>query len=120
MDKLKLTQKVDQLNEMIQNGKVLEAFEIFYADNIVMQENDETPTTGIDACRVNEEAFVNGMLEFRKANINNVLISDNLSVVEWEFDFTHKDWGPRNYTQLAVQRWNEDGQIVNEKFYYNN
>ena len=41
-------------------------------------------------------------------------------MVEWEFDFTHKDWGVRNYTQVSVQRWNNEGQIVNEKFNYNN
>jgi hypothetical protein len=39
--------------------------------------------------------------------------------VEWWMDFTHKDYGVRNYKQLAVQRW-KDGQIIEEKFYYNN
>jgi len=120
MDKTILKQKVNQLNEMIQNGKALEAFEHFYANDIVMQENGETPTIGKQSCRVNEEVFLNGIQEFRKADIKNVVVSDNLSVVEWDFDFTHKDWGTRNYTQLAVQRWNDDGQIINENFYYNN
>ena len=118
MEKSKLRANVNQLNQMIQTGKVLEAFEQFYADDIVMQENENTPTIGKQACRANEERFVNGILEFRKADIKNVIISQNLSVVEWDFDYTHKDWGKRSYTQLAVQRWNDDGQIVNEKFYY--
>jgi len=38
-------------------------------------------------------------------------------MVEWHFDYTHKDWGIRNYTQVAVQDW-KDGKIVKEKFYY--
>lgn len=114
-----LEEAVIALNEMIIQGRVLEAFEKFYAPNVTMQENENPPTIGKDACRIIEEAFVNGITDFRKAKVKNLLISDNLTVVEWEFDFTHKDWGVRNYTQLSVQRWNEEGQIINEKFYYN-
>ncbi|MGB0524684.1 MAG: SnoaL-like domain-containing protein [Flammeovirgaceae bacterium] len=114
-----LTAQVEELNRMIQSGQVLEAFEKFYAEDVVMQENENEPTTGKAACRLHEEAFVNGIQEFRKGNVKNVIISDGITVVEWEFDFTHKDWGVRNYTQIAVQRWNDEGQIVSEKFYYN-
>jgi hypothetical protein len=45
-------------------------------------------------------------------------VSEGVSVSEWFFDYTHKDFGSRTYTQLAVQRW-KDGKIVEEKFYYN-
>ncbi|MGL1887926.1 MAG: ester cyclase [Reichenbachiella sp.] len=113
-----LKSKVNELNTMILNGQVLEAFEKFYADNVTMQENENPVSIGKDACRVNEEAFVNGITEFRRAEVKNVIVSDQLTVVAWDFDFTHKDWGVRNYTQIAVQRW-QDGLIVNEKFYYN-
>tara|TARA_B100001245_G_C22867001_1_gene416968 strand:+ start:870 stop:1226 length:357 start_codon:yes stop_codon:yes gene_type:complete len=114
-----LKEKIDTLNSMIQQGQVLEAFEKFYAENVVMQENEDAPTVGKANNLVNEQAFVGGILEFRKADIKNVIVSDNLTVVEWDFDFTHKDWGVRNYTQIAIQRWNDEGQIINEKFYYN-
>ena len=111
---------VSELNTMIQQGEVLHAFEKFYADEVTMQENENDPTIGKDSCRQNEEAFVNGITAFRKADVKRVMVSEGLSVVEWEFDYSHKDWGDRKYTQLAVQRWNEAGQIINEKFYYNN
>lgn len=114
-----LEERVSTLNQMILNGKILEAFDLFYAEEVVMQENEESPTEGKVACRANEEAFVNGITAFRGANIKNVLVSDNLTVVEWEFDFTHAEWGDRVYTQLSVQRWNDEGKIINEKFYYN-
>jgi hypothetical protein len=38
-------------------------------------------------------------------------------MVEWHYDYTHAEWGERNYTQVSVQEW-QDGQIVKEKFYY--
>ena len=109
---------VDQLNQMILEGKILEAFEKFYADDVVMQDNDYPVRVGKDVNRQYEEAFVNGLTAFRGAKVHNVIISDGIAVVEWWMDFTHKDYGDRNYRQVAVQRW-KNGKIVEEKFYYN-
>ena len=114
-----LRTNVDQLNQMILEGKILEAFDKFYADDVVMQDNNYPAREGKAVNRQYEEAFVGGLTEFRGAKVVNTLISDGLAVVEWWFDYTHKDYGVRNYTQLAVQRW-KTGQIVEEKFYYNN
>ncbi len=114
-----LRTQVDQLNQMILEGKILDGFEKFYADDVVMQDNDYPARVGKDTNRQYEEAFVNGLTEFRGAKVVNTLISDGIAVVEWWFDYTHKDYGVRNYTQLSVQRWN-GGKIVEEKFYYNN
>ena len=118
--KTTVAEQLKELNDMILSGQILDAFEKFYANDITMQENENNPTIGKDACRKNEEAFVSNITEFRGARVKNILISGNISVVEWEFDYTHKEWGERRYTQLAVQRWNEEGQIINEKFYYSN
>ena len=114
-----LRTNVDQLNQMILEGKILDAFDKFYADDVVMQDNNYPAREGKALNRQYEEAFVGGLTEFRGAKVVNTLISDDLAVVEWWFDYTHKDYGVRNYTQLAVQRW-KNGQIVEEKFYYNN
>jgi hypothetical protein len=110
---------VEGLNQMILEGKILEAFEQYYADNVVMQDNDWPARVGKDVNRQHEEAFVNGLTEFRGAKLLNTLVSDGLTVCEWWFDYTHKDYGVRTYTQICVQRW-KDGKIVEEKFYYNN
>lgn len=114
-----LRTNVDQLNQMILEGKILDAFDKFYAEEVVMQDNNYPAREGKDLNRQYEEAFVGGLTEFRGAKVVNTMISDDLAVTEWWFDYTHKDYGVRNYTQLAVQRW-KNGQIVEEKFYYNN
>ena len=114
-----LQTNVDQLNQMILEGKILEAFDKFYADDVVMQDNDYPARVGKDVNRQYEEAFVNGLTEFRGAKVIKTIYSDDLAVTEWWMDYTHKDYGVRNYTQLAVQRW-KNGKIVEEKFYYNN
>jgi hypothetical protein len=114
-----LKANVEELNEMILGGKILDAFEKFYAADVVMQDNNYPLRVGKDENRVYEEAFVSGLTEFRGAKVLNTVISDDMVAVEWWMDYTHKDYGVRNYKQLSVQRW-KDGQIVEEKFYYNN
>ena len=119
LTKLSLKERVEALNNMILSGHSLDAFEKFYAEEIVMQENEDAPTVGKTANRIREEENAENIVEFRHAEVKNILVSDNTTVVEWDYDFTHKEWGDRKYTQVSVQRWNNEGQIVNENFYYN-
>ena len=48
---------------------------------------------------------------------HNFLIGGDTSFSHWHFDFTHSEWGERNYHQVAVRTWRE-GKIVREVFYY--
>ncbi|MDQ3075900.1 MAG: nuclear transport factor 2 family protein [bacterium] len=109
---------VEDLASMIGEGKILEAFEKYYADDVVMQENEDAPRVGKDASRAYEEAFVNGITEFHGGKTLGVAVGDNYSTIESFMDVTHKDYGRIARTQVAVQHW-KDGKVVKEKFYYN-
>ncbi len=108
---------VTDLNSMILRGNALEAFEKYYAEDVVMQENELPATIGKDANRERERDFFSKVVEFRCADVKAVAVGDGVSMVEWYFDYTHKDWGRREYHQVSVQRW-KDGKIVHERFYY--
>ena len=112
-----LRRLVDNLNSMIIDGRATEAFEKYYDEDVVMQENELPPTIGKDANRDREKEFFSNVVEFRSADVKAVAIGDGVTMVEWFFDYTHKDWGRRAYHQVAVQRW-KDGKIVHERFYY--
>jgi hypothetical protein len=116
-----IKENVQGLNEMILGGDILGAFEKYYSDDVVMQDNETDLRVGKDVCRSFEEAFVSNLTEFRGAAVKNVMVSEDAGVaaVEWDFDYTHKEWGDRKYTQVCIQQW-KDGQIVSEKFLYNN
>lgn len=111
--------KLEMLNQMIIEGKALEAFEKFYHDEVVMQENETIPTIGKDANRIREKNFFNNITSFRSAKVLNLAVNDNTSFVTWKYDYTHKEWGVRNYTQVSVQTW-RDGLITKEQFFYGN
>jgi hypothetical protein len=110
---------IHDLNRLVLEGKALEAFEKYYAETVIMQENENPPTIGKAANRQREQEFFQNIVEFRKAEALNVTIGDDVSMVEWFYDYTHKDWGLRRYKQVSVQQW-QDGKIVAEKFYYAN
>jgi len=112
-------EKLNEINNLVLSGKMLEAFEKHYHDDVVMQENAGAPTVGKDANRERELEFLGSITDFRGAKVLDVAIGDNVSFVKWEYDYTHKEWGDRNYVQVSVQHW-EDGKIIREQFFYGN
>jgi len=112
-----LKQKLSDLNQLVLNGKALDAFDKYYHPDVVMQENESSPTIGKAANRKREEEFYGNITEFRGAEVKGTTVGDNLSSVIWSYDYTHKEWGVRKYTQVSVQHW-KDGLIVREQFFY--
>jgi hypothetical protein len=112
-----LKQKLSDLNQLVLNGKALEAFDKYYHPDVVMQENELKPTIGKSANRKREEEFFGKITDFRGAEVKGITVGDNLSSVIWSYDYTHKEWGVRKYTQVSVQHW-KDGLIVKEQFFY--
>ncbi|CAN5651701.1 hypothetical protein BH10BAC3_BH10BAC3_09940 [soil metagenome] len=114
-----ITEKLNHLNQMVVGGKLMDAFEMYYDDAVVMQENQQDPIKGKEVNRKRELEFLNNIMEFRNATPTNVATGDNVSYVTWEYDYTHKEWGIRNYTQVSIQHW-KNGKIVKEQFLYSN
>jgi hypothetical protein len=114
-----ITEKINHLNQLVLDGKLMDAFEMYYDDDVVMQENAAPPTVGKQANRERELKFLNDVTEFRGVKVLDVAAGNNVSFVTWQFDYTHKEWGVRNYTQVSVQHW-KDGKIIKEQFFYGN
>jgi len=112
-----LLEKISDLNDLVLQGKAMEAFEKYYHEDVVMQENESDPTVGKAANRKREEEFFASITEFREARPLKVAVGEGVTVVEWHYDYDHRTWGVRNYRQISLQEW-ENGQIVKEKFYY--
>lgn len=119
MTRLQIENSLQELNNMVLSGKALDAFEKFYHEDISMQENGNPPTVSKEANRQREIEFFGNVTEFRGAQVKGVGVGDDISFVIWNYDYTHKDWGDRNYSQVSIQQW-KDGKIVEEKFIYSN
>lgn len=115
-----IKEDVKELNDMISQGKVMEAFEKFYAEDVVMQENSEEPRIGKDTNREFEKKFMENIQEFHEAKLNAVAFSEDGEKVMnyWDMDVTFKGGQRRKSSQVSVQKW-KDGKIVKERFFYN-
>ena len=113
-----LNSRDQQLNEMILQGKILEAFDKFYADDIVMEE-DGKERVGKEANREYEEQFVDSLEEFHAAEILSRGVDEdrNVTLSEWHNDMTLDGVGRVQQQQVSIRVWNDDGQITREKFY---
>ena len=114
---IELKKRVDDLNAMIQEGRIMDAMKTYYAEDVVMAENDAEPTVGLAANLQREQAFVDNTTWYGLA-LKGVAVGDDVAMVRWYLDFHNSAYGQRlAFTQVAVQQW-RDGKIVDERFYY--
>ena len=107
-----------KLNDLILSGKILEAFEEFYAEDVQMRENNEAPRVGKAVNREYEKQFVSAIEAFHGASITASAADGDVSFSEWDYDFTLKGSPRLQYSQVSVRRWRH-GKVVDERFYYN-
>jgi ketosteroid isomerase-like protein len=106
-----------KLNQAILAGDILNAFETYYADDVVMHENDSPAFTGKSVNRKREEDFVNSVQEFHEARLLGEAVNGDTSYSEWEYDLTFKSGIRTKLQQVAARRW-KNGQVSHERFYY--
>ena len=113
-----LIDKVNALNKLIISGDTVKAMELFYADNVEMQENEEPPRKGKIVCIDTEKNNIQKVKSAASNLLNQAIdIEKNVVFSEWEILFTYKDNNKFKLTQVSVQHW-LNGQIAKEKFYY--
>jgi ketosteroid isomerase-like protein len=112
------TQQRDQdLNHRILAGDILGAFEEFYADDVVMQENTTDPFVGKDLNRDREKAFVDSLAEVHSVQLLGSAVNGDRTYSEWVLDVTFKNGTRYTLTQVAVRQW-KGGKVAHERFYY--
>lgn len=107
----------EDIRTLIVQGKTEEVFEKYYADDVVMQDNESPPTVGKAANRQRVQDFFAGVIEFKEPELQTVAFGEDVIISQWSEDFTHRDLGKRIYNQVSVQKW-KDGKVIHERFYY--
>ena len=96
----------------------MDAFEKYYADDVVMQENSEEPRVGKAANRKAEEEFMSSVEAFNGASVKASAVNGDVTFSEWEMDITFKGGKRVTMSQVAVRHW-KNGKIAHERFFYN-
>ena len=113
-------EKVTDIYSMIGQGQLMEAFDKYYSENVVMVEPMGS-REGKVACREYEQKFLQSVNVFHGLDVKAIGSNEEAktSFVESMMDITFQDGNRVKMEQVAVQRWEGD-QIVEERFYYEN
>lgn len=111
-------EKAQDIYDKLGQGQLLEAFDQYYHDEVVMTEPRGT-REGKEACREYEVQFLNNVREFHNLEVRNIGSDEKAGTtfVESMMDITFKDGNRVQMEQVAVQQWEGD-QIKHERFYY--
>ena len=112
--------QVHELNQLILSGDTLKAMNTFYSDDVIMQENEESPRFGKEICLKQEMQNLKRISDL-KSRLLNQAINPHTEVVftEWEIVFRTLKGNRLKLVQVSIQQW-RDNKIIKEKFYYKN
>ena len=112
--------KATEMYQMLGEGKMMEAFEKYYAEDVVMVEANGEAREGKDKNREFELQFLDSIKEMHDGGVSAITSNEDTGVtmVESWMGTTFKDGNRIKMEEVAVQKWNGD-QIVHERFYYN-
>ena len=116
----KIKNNVEKLNALIKEGKIKEAFEKYYGDNIITQVNGNPPILGKELNRKREIIFLQEIEKLKSAEIKSVTfggIEDNVSMTEWAIKIEDEAGGNKIIHRVNVQHWKND-KIINERLYF--
>lgn len=113
--------KEKELQTMVNSGQLMEAFEKFYAEDVVLEEPTGDKFVGKAEARKHEEEFLGKVQEFHGAGIKKITANEKdattMAEVWMEVTFKGMD-APIKLEQVAVKQWEGD-QVKHERFYFN-
>lgn len=113
-------QKVSDLYAMIGQGQLLEAFEKYYHEDVVMVEANGEERKGKDTNREFEKQWLSSVKEMHGGGVIGITANEDegVTMVETWMDSTFQDGNRMKMEEVCVQKWKGD-QIIRERFYYN-
>ena len=109
--------RLEDLHDYIRQGRIIDAMNEFYADDVVMEDPGHGKTAGLQANIEREEQFLKSVKEFRGFEVTRLGTGDDVSFYENVMDWVSTDGTEIHLEQLVVADW-RDGKIVRERFYY--
>ena len=109
-----------QLNDDVLSGKIMEAFEKYYADDVVMQENSEEPRKGKAENRKAEEEFMASVEAFNGGVVTASAVNGDVTLFRVGDGYHVQGWQARE----DRTRWRcgsgRMARLCSERFFYYN
>lgn len=115
---INLQDRLEDLFAHIREGRILDAINEFYAEDVVMQENDQPPTVGRKANLEREKQFISTVKEWKRFDVTAKGVGEDVTFYETVMDWVATDGTPVHVEQVVVAKW-QDGRITHERYYHN-
>lgn len=106
---------VEDILSLMGQGKLLDAFEKYYGDDVTMHDPMAGLVKGKEVNREREIAFVNAIAEVHAFEVGPVMAAGDQTSYWNRFEFSTTDGQRVDLEQIAWQKWS-DGKIVEEYF----
>ena len=116
----KLKTNIDKLNLLLKEGKIMEAFDKYYSEEVEIQVNGSPLVIGKEDNRTREMAFLQEIEKLKCAEIKSVTyggVDDHVSMTEWAINIINKAGEDKIIHRVNVQHW-KDNKIINERLYF--
>ncbi|MBV6645214.1 MAG: nuclear transport factor 2 family protein [Cyclobacteriaceae bacterium] len=113
-------EKEKELQAMVGQGQLLEAFEKFYAEECIMIEPTGDVFEGKSANRKREKEWMAGIAEMHGGGITGITSNEEegITMTESWVDLTLKNGARIKMEEVSVKKWEGD-LIKQDRFYYN-
>jgi hypothetical protein len=111
------TENVKALIVLVEQGKFLEAIEMFYSPDATMQENLGPVRAGLTALLENEREVLARVPDIHLERVDSLVVDGDRAAINWVFAYTDAKGRRIRLDEIAYQVWQDD-KIVRERFYY--
>jgi hypothetical protein len=110
-------QTLERFIALVEENDHAAAIAAFYTPGASMQENMSPPRVGRETLLENERRVMARAKSVRSQCVRPVLVSGDIVVIRWIFDFEWHDGSRTHMEELAYQKW-EGESIAVEQFFY--
>jgi hypothetical protein len=114
---MSISESVNALVALVEQGKFLEAIEQFYAPDATMQENLDPMRVGLPALLENERQVLASVASIALERVGSIAVDEDRAAINWIFLITDAKGRKTRLDEIAYQIW-RNGKIVKERFYY--
>lgn len=111
-------QRAKELFKMIEEGKLLDALDKYYHDDVLIIADDGTQRKGIEEARNYDQKFLKEIQEVIGGGVKTITSDEKraITMVEFWIDLKFKNGNQKTIQEVAVQNW-EHELIIQENFY---
>jgi hypothetical protein len=107
---------VEELDNMVVNGQMIEAFEKFFHDDCVTHYSHKDKSAGKAEKKSRLVHFFKNIAETNSVVLHSVAVGDNVTMSEMTFEYTFNDGTRLRWNEVLRRIWADD-KVIDERYY---